>query len=301
MKETSAAEYQSSPYLKLLAVSEAKVGKTCSLVAQCLGVFPGQKYGGVVDKPENLHVIALDSGAAAGIQKFLTQSCGASKEALNFRIYNMQDDVAAVSKSEDGWDYTLYNTLMQVLNRIDEKTRKGGTHAVIVSSLSTLAQTIKRSLAGNPVSKSMRGVGMDRSKWDAFGNQIAEIRSLVQSGNWHTIWEGHIVGGGPTDESDDKGQGSTKTKETLAVQGKAGAYFSQNVEQILRIRRMYGERLAGTKVERVIFDTQPSLEFIAAGRSFNEMLDAKEQDLTVVCHKLGLKIGRWGAKKEKAA
>ncbi|MBU6430537.1 MAG: hypothetical protein KGR26_16080, partial [Cyanobacteria bacterium REEB65] len=56
-----------SKFAKALAVSEAKVGKTVFLAAQALGVFPGQKFGGVVDDPSNLYIVEIDSGGATGV------------------------------------------------------------------------------------------------------------------------------------------------------------------------------------------------------------------------------------------
>ncbi len=296
MNPVSLNDHQSSQYLKLLAVSEAKVGKTCTLVAQALGVFPGQKYGGIVDRPENLHVLALDSGAVTGVKNFLTQSCKAPVEALGVNIWPFENEVAQLSQQKDGWSWALHNNIMQVRQRIGERAAKGGTHALIISSLSTLAQGIKRSISGDPAAAGKRGAGMDMAKWDAYSNQLSELRWSLQSGNWHTIWEGHVTAGPPKDDKDE----DSPKKETLSVQGKAGSYFSQNVEQILRIKRMYGERIGDSKVDKVVFDTQPTLEFIASGRAFTEMLEPRETDLTLVCHKLGLKIGRWGARGKAA-
>lgn len=42
MKEQTGSTYQSTEYAKMLAVGEAKMGKTCSLVAGALGVLPWQ-------------------------------------------------------------------------------------------------------------------------------------------------------------------------------------------------------------------------------------------------------------------
>jgi hypothetical protein len=292
MKESSGADYEGGDYFNLLAVSYAKVGKTVKLVADSLGVFPGQKFGGLVDTPENLHVIAVDNEALGGIQDVLLESCGAPKESLGFRVYNMQQDVMKLS--QDPWDFTIFNTLITVRKLIQQRIAKGGVHCVIMSSLTTIGATIKRAIAGDAASKQQKGSGMDMAKWDALGMQLNEIRIAFQALNAHVIWEGHVFKPQGEDQN-----GAPSKKESLQLQGSTGQNFPNNVGQILRLHRMFGERLPGTKMDKVVYDTQPELEFLIGGRAFNERLDPKETDLTLIAHKLGRKIGRWNAPKKK--
>lgn len=292
MKEQTGETYQSSEFAAALSVAEAKVGKTVFSVASALGVLPWQKYGGVVDRPDNLHVIALDAGAVTGAQRFVSEVCGAPPEALKFRIYNHQDDVKATAISTEEWDYDLYNSLVQTVRKIQDRC-KSGSPVVLVSSLTTLAQALERALAGPPGEK--RGAGMDQSKWNDFARQITELRNMLQAGSWHTIWEAHIYkppATGQNKSEDDR-------KETLQVAGKAGYNFPNNVEQIFRIRRSFGGTYEGTKADRMWMDTRPTMEFIAGGRLFTEALDAKEECMTKAFHKLGLRIGQWGKKAKK--
>lgn len=290
MIESKGSDYQSSEFAQAAMVAEAKVGKSTFLISQALGVFPGQKHGGVIDRPSNLHVIAADAGAATGVKRFLTETCGAPKEALDFNIFNIQDDVRRVSLSEEDWDYTLYNTIVTCIKKIQERAAKGGTHVVIVSSLTGIAQALERGLAGPPGAK--KGAGMDQSKWAAFAHQLTEIRNLVQSGNWHTFWEGHIYKPAPT------GQNQEAQPETLQISGKSAHGFLVNVEQIFRIRRNFGQTVGDTNCDLVYLDTRPALDFIANGRGFTESLDPKEKDVVVAFHKLKLKLGFWGRKKK---
>lgn len=292
MNEQTGDSYQSSDYLKLLAVSYAKVGKTVKLVADSLGAFPGQKYGGLVDKPENLHVVTVDSNALGGIQKVLLESCGAPKECLGFRVYNMQGDVQKLQKSE--WDFTVLNTLMQVRDKIGARIAKGGVHVVVMSSLTTIGAALKRAIAGDAASANKRGSGMDMAKWDALGQQMNEVRIQYQSLNAHIIWEGHVFKPQGEDQN-----GNAVKKESLQLQGSTGQNFPNNVEQILRLHRMFREKVPGSNMDKVQYDTQPELEFLIGGRAFNELLDPKEADLTLVAHKLGTKIGQWNAPKKK--
>lgn len=292
MQEMTGESYQSSDHMKALCVSYAKVGKTVKLVADNLGVFPGQKYGGIVDKPEHLHVIAVDNAALGGIQKVLLQSMKAPKEALNFRVYNMQSDVQKLSKGD--WDFTLYNTFIRVCQTIEQRQKKeGGVHSVIISSLTTVGAALKRAIAGDASSQSKKS-GMDQNKWDTLGMQMNEVRLMFQSLDAHVFWEGHVFKPQSTGQDE-----STARKESLQLQGSTGQNFPNNVEQIFKMQRMFGERVGpGINVDKVYYNTQAELEFLIGGRAFNELLEQKEFDLTLVAHKLGCKIGRWGAVKK---
>lgn len=297
MKEQNGSSYQASEFLKAMGLAEAKVGKTCALVAWTLGLMPGQKFGGVIDKPENLHVLSLDAAAIRGAIGFL-KMLNAPKEAFNFKVYNLEDDVRRVSCGTEEWDYSLYNNVLTTVRKITDRC-KGGSPVIIVSSLTTLALALERAIAGPP-NEAKRGAGMDQAKWSDFARQLNEIRNVLQQDSWHCIWEGHIYkppATGQNKNADDA------PRETLQVAGKAGYNFPNNVEQVFRIRRMFGQSIEGnSKIDQVYLDTRPSMEFIAGGRLFTEALDAKEYDLTLATYKLGLTVGRWGAKKkEKAA
>ena len=298
MIEQTGESYQSDEYLKALCVSYAKVGKTVKLVSDCLGVFPGQKFGGLVDKPEHLHVITFDEAALGGIQKVLKQSMKAPDAALGFRVYNMEKDVKSLPKND--WDFTFYNSLLTLHRTIDQRIKKeGGVHAVVLSSLTTLGASLKRAIAGDASSASKKS-GMDQNKWDTMGMQLNELRIMFQSLSAHIFWEGHVFK--PQASGQDEKDGEAKRKESLQLQGSTGQNFPNNVAQIFKMVRMFGERVGpGINVDKVHYHTQAELEFLIGGRSFNELLESKEADMTLMAHKLGCKIGRWGAQKKAAA
>lgn len=297
MIEQNGETYASSTYAKSLAVSEAKVGKSCFLIASALGVLPWQKYGGIVDRPENLHVIALDANAMGGVRKFL-ESVGAPKDALKFNIYNMQEDVRRVSVADNDWDTSLYNGFMSAVKLAGQRMRKQkGVGMLLVSSLTGIAQALERAIGGPPGEKKQT---MDMSKWSEFGRQLGEIRNIAQQDDWHCVWEGHVL------RTERTGQGKeVEVKESMQISGKSGQNFAYNVEQVFRIQRMFGETHPGSSVDKVYLNTRPNMEFIAGGRMFTENLDPKEYDPTVAFAKLGLEVGRWNApakpKKAKAA
>lgn len=293
MQEMTGDTYKSGDYAKVLAASDAKVGKTTFLAAQSLGAFPNQKYGGVVDKPNHLHILTFDANALGGLKNFITKSCGRDASYLGYRVYNHQDEFRRVSMSTSDWNYELYNAVQNTLQLVSKRAQKeGGVHVLLFSSLTGLSEGILRALAGPP-NEDKKGSGMDPSKWSEFARQLVDIRNFAHVDTHHCLWEAHIDRGSQfsmkkTDED--------TTKESIHVPGQAGRNWGFNVEQIFRLRRMYGDTYPGTNVDKVVMDTRPSLDFISGGRSFTELLDAKEGDLTLALHKLGLKIGRFGKK-----
>jgi len=286
MLKQTGASYASAKYGKALFLAESKVGKSSFLVASALGLLPWQKSGGVVDKPENLHIFTFDSSALAGIAGFLRKTCGGSEAGLAFNVYNFQDE--ARKGSTEGWDFSLLENIRTALEEVRRKARSGGTHVVIISSLTGLAMALKRALAG-PIGqrdrsgKYLKSAGMDIPKWDAYGALLNEIRNEFQDDLWHCFFEAHIF-------TKEKGE---QTEESLLLQGQAGANFAVNVEQIFRVRRLMGQKFEKSSADKVYLDTRPSIGCIANGRGFNENLDAQEPDLAAALKKLGLTVGGW--------
>jgi hypothetical protein len=294
MQEMSGDTYKSGDYAKVLAASDAKVGKTTFLAAQALGAFPNQKYGGIVDKPSHLHILTFDANALGGLRNFITKSCKKPDEYLKYRVYNHQDEFRRVSMSTSDWNYELYNAVQNTLRTVSERAvKEGGTHLLLFSSLTGLAEGILRAIAGPP-DEAKKGSGMDPSKWSEFARQLVDIRNFAQVDTHHCVWEAHIDHG--SQFSMKKNSEEDTPKESIHVPGQAGRNWGFNVEQIFRIRRTFGDTYPGTDVDKVFLDTRPSLSFVSGGRSFTELLDAKEGDMTLAFHKLGLKIGRYGAK-----
>lgn len=296
MIEQTGETYQSSAYGKVLAAAEAKVGKTMFLLGSLLGILPWQKEGGIVGKPKNLHVLTFDSGALSGFKKFAVESCKANPEALNFRVYNMQADLQRCATYQQPYDRTFFNQIMQVIMTVRERVAaEGGTHALHVSSLTGAVEGILRSVQGPAGAK--KGGGMDQSKWGDFAGQISEIRSFAQQDMWHCVWEAHIWR--PPSSGQNADAAELTQKETLQIPGKSGQNFPYNVEQVFRIRRRFNSTYGDTPVDETYLDTRGNMDFLAGGRSFTEALKAEEPDMTRAFRKLGLKVGGWGAPKEK--
>jgi hypothetical protein len=293
MQITTGAGYQSTKFAKLMAVGENKLGKTCFTVAGALGVLPWQKNGGVVDSPKSLHVVTFDSNALGGIQSFL-KSCGAPDAALDFNVYNLQDDFRRVSENEKDYDPTFYSAIFQALEAVDKAVKDSTTSMLVFSSLTGAAAGIQRGIAGPPGhdGKQVRST-MDQNKWSMLGQQLVELQNWGQRDRWHCIWEAHLDRAN-TGAKDDRGQ--PVEKDIIRVQGSAGKNWGYNVEQIVRIRRQFGRTHPGTKLDLTSFDTRPNFDFVAGGRNFTEKLSPSEPDMTEMFTKLGLKTGNWKMK-----
>lgn len=299
MKTQTGESYEGGKYAKMLTVAGAKDGKTCTLVCGALGVLPWQTSGAIVSRPENLHVVTADSAALEGIQAFITKTCGGPKEALKFNVYNMQDDTKKAFASTSEYDGTYYNTLMTTLQAIAQKTGSG-THAVIISSLTSFASGILRSVSGPPSAMASGGAMkksvMDQNKWSSYGGMMAQLQNFAQQDIWHCFWEGHLVKK-PTNEKDDAGR--QVERDSIQVPGGAGASWAANTDQVVRFRRQHGMKWPGSKCDRTFMDTRAALDFNSNGRGFNEALDPQEPCLTVLLQKLGKQTGGWGAKSGK--
>ena len=275
----SAFGNSSSDFLKMFTVAEGKVGKTTYLAASCLGALPHQTKGGLVDKPENLHIIGFDEAFVDGLLKFLRDTCKKSAAYLNLSVHDLTD-VTRKSYMSGGWDYSVYNAVMAEAQSIKAEVAKGGVHAVIISSLTTLSQAIKAGLSGAP-EPGKKGSGMDQAKWDGMGHQLNTLRNSIQADTHHVLWEGHIMKGSGKDED---------AKDTHGIQGSAGKTWVGNVDQVVRLRRE-AVKYPGTNVDKVFMDTRPTLDFMSGGRGFNESLAPREYDLVEMAEKLGKKVG----------
>lgn len=283
MAATKLADFgnSSSDFLKMFAVAEGKVGKTTFLAASCLGALPHQTEG-LVDKPENLHIIGFDEAFVDGLVRFIKESCKRSDDYLKLSVHDLTQ-VTRKAFNGQGWNYSVYNAIMSELQTINNEIKKGGIHATVFSSLSGLAGGIKAGLAGAP-DPTKKGSGMDQSKWDAMSHQLNALRNFAQDDTQHVFWEGHVMKSSAAKEEDQK--------EENGIQGSAGKSWGFNVEQVVRLRREMA-KYPNTPVDKVYMDTRPTLDFVAGGRGFNESLDAKEYDLVQVAKKLGKKVGGW--------
>lgn len=299
MKEQTGESYQGSNYAKAVFVSTAKIGKSCFIVASALGCLPWQRDGGVVDSPRNLHVIAIDANSLGGIRDFLTKSCGASSEALGYKVWNLQDDVRQAYAETEDYSLSFYNTLVTTLGKIHHQAK--GVPFIHIASLTGAAMALERSVVGPPGSGGRKsqdgspsGKGYsDMSKWKSLEHQLFSLQNMFQVDVAHCAWEAHVdVGPAPV--------GNAEVKTSIRVSGSAGRHWATNAEQVFSIKREFGQRYKETQVDKAHLETKTGLEALQInGRRFNECLDPQERDMTLAFKKLGLKVGGWGARSKK--
>lgn len=281
--------YTAAKYAKMMAAAHAKHGKTCSLIANALGLMPCQKAGGVVSHPKHLHVITFDSGALTGVKEFLLRSCKAPQEALQYDVLNFQEDARkAFAQVGNGYDGALLANYFKALELIEREIKPGETHMIVVSSLTGLAVALERAMMGGPIKEdgtAKKGYG-DQSKWQLFAAWIQEIQNRTQIDTAHVVWETHVT------QAYTEAQDNKEPEEKIQVSGKAGTAFPNYVEQLVKVRRV-PQKYDGTSVDRVVFDTRPRFGFLAGGRASNDLLAPEEPDLTTMFTKLGLAVGGW--------
>lgn len=307
MIESTGKTYRSKKYEKGSYLAPGKVGKTMFLTASALGLLPPQrKLGGIVDRPSHLHIIAVDSSAVTDVFRFLRRKLGAPEEILKTCIYNVEDDVARTADAQEAYDMTFFNSMMLTIMKIREKIAKfGGTHAVITSSVTGVALALERGIAGPPGSAGAKnregeisGKGyMDISKWQAFAQQLIQIRNMLQVDTHHCLFEGHI----DVTKVMSQGRGDDGgSKETVAIAGKVGRNWYLNTDHTFRLVREFSDCWEGTKVEKVFMDTKPQIgpDGETSGRG-QDQLKKQVYNMTQMYVDLGLDIGGWGARKSK--
>lgn len=295
MKEETGGTHQSSQFAKMLCAADSKIGKSTSLVAGCLGVLPWQSNGGVVDKPGNLHIITTDSNALGHIKKFLIDTCKAPEECLGFKVYNMQDDYVKAFHGQSAYDAYFYNTLLATISKVQERARSGGIHVLLLSSITTMARALLRGVQGPLLSDGsiMKKSNMDKSKWPQFNAQLNELQAHGQGNGYHCIWEGHLAK--KQDFNDKDSDGQPTEKDGIQVPGSVGASWAANVEQVVTMQRSFGQCYPNTRCDKTYYNTRPSLNMVASGRGFTELLEKQEPCITTMFEKLGLKVGKWKA------
>lgn len=292
MKRLTGSEMVPAQYIKGLFMSYAKAGKTSFLVAQALGVMPWQKYGGVITKPEHLHVIALDQDALDGIGDMLDM-CKAPDEARKYDLFDMREDYRNLIDSSRPYNHSFFTTLMQVRQSILASIQsEDEVHMVIMSSFTTLSKAVERALMGPPTGiqnakgeSSGKGTG-SIDLWGMLKLQMNDLQCGFQTDRYHMAWESHISRVQNKDGGWD---------ETLQTHGKASEQWPNNTSHNFVIRRDRMNVYPDTQVNPMYIEPRASMSFISGGRNENRLND-QEPDLTVCLKKLGYRVGRWGSK-----
>lgn len=285
MKKTTLASADNrAQHLNAFCVAEPKCGKTTFLAASALGALPGQK-GGLVSSPEHLHILAFDSIAVEGLDKFLLGACGKPESWLNVNVINMADDIRQAYAEESANNYRWFSAVRKAITEVQKSVAsKPGVHAVIVSSLTGAAETFVRAIGGAPSDGTTKksGSGMDQDKWQLLSSQLVDFRAKMATDTAHVLWEGHVARIPATN--------TEPAKEGIQIPGKTGQNWGFNVDQVFRLKREMA-KYPNTTIDKVFMDTRPTMDFIAGGRGFGTQLDPREYDLAQAAQKLGKRVG----------
>ena len=302
-QEQTLGTYESSTYGKELFVAPAKGTKTTTLIGNILGVMPWQENGGIVDKPENLHIISFDASAIGGVYEFLTEYCGAHKDIAKVHIENLQEAAKKAFASRTDYDPQFLATLYDTIHKCQDRTTKSGTHVIMFSSLTMAAKAILRSISGPAFlaqGSQMKKSPMDFNKWNFLKQVLSELQWSVQQDNYHTIWEGHL---GEKLSKETDGTGQPKVFDTVQIDGNTAKTLPAQVERVWEIKRSPmkwpdPKTKKPTKVALTSFNPNPIFDFgeVQTGRSVTTRLSNDEPCLTNAFHNLGLKIGQWEGK-----
>lgn len=293
--------YASSTYGKEIVLAPAKAGKTVALLGGLLGVLPWQDHGGVVSDPSCLHIISFDAATLDGAFQFLVGQCGAPKEVGKVDVRNLQDATRQAFASNTEYDGTFPARVYQEIYKVQQLAASGNkVHALLFSSLTMCARAWLRSISGPALALQdgkmvMKKSPMDQNKWGLFAQQMTELQFTAQADTYHTIWEAHW--GEKESKTKKDSQGNAQVFDTIQVQGATAVQFPAQCERPYMLARKKGGWKPGSKVDMVELDTQPNLNFgesVMAGRKVVGVLEPKENDLTLMFHKLGLRIGGWG-------
>lgn len=276
-------------FIKIFAVSDAKIGKTTYLACSALGALPEQEFG-LVSDPSCLHIIGFDEGAVDGLKRFLVDACK-RPDATKFPVWPMWD-ICRTAILGEGYDSTILNTVVAVLQEINKTVGASPTktHAVLFSSFTGMGMALKHGISGKPKPDSsgqIKSSGMNQAKWDILNAGLMTIRAEAHRNNKHVMWEGHVQK--KFIMLEDGSQKSGGTEETVGVPGGEGRNWAANVGEVVRLRRE-AVKYPNTLIDKVYLDTRPSLDFVSGGRGFNT-LAAKEYDLAKMVQKLGKQVG----------
>lgn len=304
MKEETGLTYRpASNTVKMLAASESKDGKTTTLIASILGLMPWQKEGGVISNPNNLHVLCTDTASLDKLKEFLVQHCNAPQSALQYRVYNMEEDYTKAFQNEYDFASGFYNSIATTIGKISERVRAkpNEVSAVLFSSITTISRAILRGIQGGVIedkkdSRVFSKSTMSIPKWSALKDQLNELQALGQGIPAHVFWEGHL--GTKLDQEDKDEKGKAQEYHTINVPGSVGESWAANVSHPMVLVRRKGIAYPGTKVDKVEFDTQPNLKMFGIGRGASTHLNKFEPDLTLMLEKLGYKVGKWKPSEE---
>lgn len=309
MKSMTMAEYAEDPFIKPLVLMESKEGKTTFEFMSLLGLWPWQQHGGVVSDPAHLHFIAIDEACMDRILprnppdgRSILELAGVPMKTIEYvrsrvHIITLKEEIAAAMNGVAAYNHDWLKA-MKLLRQDLLKLMKDpkDTHAVVMSSFTSMCNYHERSLFGSPTGQDT-GNGTtnaygSQNLWTILKAQFLEVRTMFQSLPCHMFWEGHVskVQKPPPAKAGDM-------DDTMSVHGGAKEW-PKNTSHNFRVVRetvKYKDPKTGkpTGVDMMYVNPKPSYSFIPSGGRGVGGLAEKEYDLTKMMMDMGYQVGGW--------
>jgi hypothetical protein len=303
MKSMTMAEYGEDPFIKPLVLMESKEGKTTFEFMSLLGLWPWQQHGGVVSDPAHLHFVALDTAAMDRIfprnppdGRSILELAGVPMKTIEYvrsrlDVIKMDEEIKAAIESTSSYNHGWFKG-MKLLRQhlIGKMNDPKETHAVVMSSFTSMCKYHERCLFGDPT-----GQGGDtnaygtQNLWTVLKAQLLDVRVLFHAMPCHMFWEGHV--------SKQKKGNKDEYEDTLSIHGGAKDDWPKNTSHNFRVVRetvkWKGKDGKPTGVDQMYINPKPSYSFIPSGGRGVGGLAEKEYDLTKMMMDMGYQVGGW--------
>lgn len=305
MKSMTLEQYGEDPFIKPLVLMESKEGKTTFEFMSLLGLWPWQQHGGVVSDPAHLHFIALDTACMDRIMprnppdgRSIMEMAGVPMSVIDYvrkrvDVIKMDEEVAAAMSSTSAYNHSWFKSLKLLrADLLGKMKNPKETHAVVMSSFTTMCNIHERCLFGDPMGQGETNAYGTQNLWTVLKAQFMDVRVMFQTLPCHFFWEGHVS----------KVQKPPPAKagefdDTMSVHGGAKEW-PKNTSHNFRIVRenlKWKDSKTGkpTLIDQMYVNPKPSYSFIPSGGRGVGGLAEKEYDLTKMMMDMGYQVAGW--------
>jgi hypothetical protein len=272
MERMTLAEYgPGDPFIKPLVLMDAKEGKTSFLFMSLLGLWPWQQHGGVVSDPAHLHFIALDTACMDRIiprdppdGRSLMEMAGVPMKTIDYvrsrvDVIKMDKEVAAVMNSAASYNHDWFKAMKLLRQDLASRMKDPKeTHAVVMSSWTTMCHHHERCLFGSPTGQ---------------GESNAHVSKQAVPNSKPPAFE-----------------------DTLSIHGGAKEWpknTSHNFRVVRETVQWKDKNGKSTLINPMYVNPKPSYSFVPGGGRGVGALAEKEPDLTKMMMDMGYQVGGW--------
>jgi hypothetical protein len=304
MERMTLAEYgPGDPFIKPLVLMDAKEGKTSFLFMSLLGLWPWQQHGGVVSDPAHLHFIALDTACMDRIiprdppdGRSLMEMAGVPMKTIDYvrsrvDVIKMDKEVAAVMNSAASYNHDWFKAMKLLRQDLASRMKDPKeTHAVVMSSWTTMCHHHERCLFGSPTGQGESNAYGTQNLWTMLKEQFREVRLIFQALPSHMFWEGHVSKQAVPNSK------PPAFEDTLSIHGGAKEWpknTSHNFRVVRETVQWKDKNGKSTLINPMYVNPKPSYSFVPGGGRGVGALAEKEPDLTKMMMDMGYQVGGW--------